>query len=250
MADPTATVLATSYQATETTTVNFSAQTAGTLLVLVVGADDYKTGDPSGWTLSTGCSQETYLGHYLWWKIASGSETSVAYTIGSASPSVHALLAYTNIEGTPLDVSNGQKTLSADSNYTTPSVTSTSGRRLAVATMGASKGDSAFTGMSTWLSSFTERADVPGTNTSGTRDIIGVADLVFDGGSGVSSGATYSQTAEAMTGIIAVFKVTAGTNATVTATAVAAPAAVDQSGWATRDSLIVMGGASKSGTWS
>lgn len=38
-------------------------------------------------------------------------------------------------------------------------------------------------------------------------------------------------------------------SATVTPTAVAAPAAVPVSGWATRNSQIVMGGASKSGTW-
>jgi hypothetical protein len=42
---------------------------------------------------------------------------------------------------------------------------------------------------------------------------------------------------------------TESTPATVTASAVAGTAAVNTSGWATRDSLIVMGGASKTGRW-
>ena len=142
MADPTVTLLTSGSSATATTTVSFSAQTAGTLLVLIYGGDDYRTTSGSGRPESTGWTlisdQHTFLGHAAWYKIAAGSETSVQYTIGSASPSCYQLITATNIDGTtPVDISNGQLAQSSLNNYTTPSVTTTAGRRLGIAAMGA-----------------------------------------------------------------------------------------------------------------
>ena len=69
--------------ATTAATWNTSA-TAGNLLIILVASDDYNATPPTGFTESTGCGQESFLGHYLWWKVAAGGETSVNYTIGSA----------------------------------------------------------------------------------------------------------------------------------------------------------------------
>lgn len=211
MADPSLTNSATGTSAVATTTATFGfTATANRLLVLIVGSDDYKTGNPSGYTLSTGCSQQTYLGHYVWWKIAAGSETSVQYTIGSASPSAWIVLEFDNIEtSSSLDVSNGQNTTGGASNYTTPAVTPSTGRRFAIASMGASNTTN-WTGIATWLNSYTEVAE-SFNNSGGTKDIVAAATLALDGDGATttSSGATYSPSLQAKTGIILVFKVAA-----------------------------------------
>ena len=49
-----------------------SPATAGNQIVLIVGSDDYAATPPTGFTQHTGCGQETFLGHYLWRKTASG----------------------------------------------------------------------------------------------------------------------------------------------------------------------------------
>jgi hypothetical protein len=134
----TPTQLATGTSAVATTTCNFgSTPAANTLLFLVVGADDYRTtsgaGRPesTGWILPTGGSQQTNLGFYFWYKLASGSESSVQYTIGSASPSVWAVGAVPGVDTTtPLDVSTGTFTVGpASFDYTAGPVTPSSGVR-------------------------------------------------------------------------------------------------------------------------
>lgn len=211
MADPTRTNVATGNSAVATTTATFGfTATANRLLVVAVASDDYKTGDPSGYTLSTGCAQQTYLGHYIWWKIAAGGETSVQYTIATASKSAWAVLEFDSIATTSsLDVSNGQFTTVAASSYTTPAVTPTSGRRFAIASIGGSIGGLDYTGMDTWINSYTEQAESFHSG-AGARNIVGVATLALDGNgsSTTSSGATTTGiSSDAMTGIIAVFKV-------------------------------------------
>lgn len=213
MADPTVTQLAAGTGTTATTTVSFTAQAAGTLLLLGVASDDYRTTsgasrpESTGWTLIS--DQHTFLGHAVWYKIAAGSETSVQYTIGSASPSAYWCGSATNIDNTtPVDVSNGQFAQSSSNTYTTPTVTTTSGRRIAFGSIGGSNGGTNWTGMGSWTNSYIECGDQVSNPASGTKDIIGVAYLIFDGGGSTSTGATYSPgNAEARTGIIAVFKV-------------------------------------------
>jgi hypothetical protein len=212
MADPTSTQLVSANSTTATTTVNFSAQSAGTLLTLHVMSDDYKTGDPSGWTVaeSIGPDETAYHGGYFWWKIASGAETSVDYVIGSATASSHVLLAHTNIEGTASkDVSAKQYVTSGASTYTTPtSPTTSAGRRYGIAQIGGQKTTPAFTSIGTWINSYAEIGERTSTTTNPAYTL-GIAGLAFDGGGTTSSGATYDpgDSVVARSGIIAVFKV-------------------------------------------
>lgn len=181
---------------------------AGNLLIIIVAADDYNVGNPTGFTLSTGCEQETFLGHYLWWKVAAGGETSATYTIGSASPSCWITAEYSGMEAVPYDISAGQLAQSTSTTYTTPAITPTAGDRLLIATIGGSYNAGSIS-LSAWLNSFAERQDIGTTLGSGTRDVAGLADLAVtaNGSTAYSSGATYAPQAQARTGIIAAFKV-------------------------------------------
>lgn len=217
MADPTVTLLASANdQTTATTTVSFTAQAAGTLLVLQYGGDDYRTtsgsGRPesTGWTLfPTGGDQRTFLGHAAWYKIATGAETSVQYTIGSASPSCYQLIAADNIDTTtPVDITNGALVQSSSNSYTTPSVATSAGRRLAIGLIGGSL-NSTLGAMSSWTNGYTGLGSAL-QNTASTHDVIGSSYLVLDGGVSTSTGATYNQVVQARTGIIGVFKVSSG----------------------------------------
>lgn len=197
--------------------------TAGNLLLIVVCSDDYRTtgGIPAGFTESTGCKQETFHGLYVWWAKAAGGETSATYTIGSASTSVWETYEYSGTDAAPYDISAGQLAQSAGISYTTPPLTPTAGSRLLAAVIGGSSGNGNFTGMSTWLNSFAAQLVVTNTKASGTRDIAGMATLTptADGATGYSSGATYSQSASARSGIIISFKAATGGGSTVNGTA-------------------------------
>ena len=127
MPDPVPSLLSSGVSATATTTVSFTAQAAGNLLVLFVAADDYRTtsgtGRPesTGFTLLTNGDQHTFLGHAGWYKLTDGAETSVQYTIGSASKSTYQLCMATNIDQvTPLDIANGTFTQASATTYATP----------------------------------------------------------------------------------------------------------------------------------
>lgn len=214
MADPVATHLTSGSSSLASTVVSFSAQTAGTLLVLAVASDEYRTGNPPGWTSGI-TEQQTFHGLNVWYKIASGGETSVTYVIGSAARSAYELLAVSNIDTTtPLDIANAQLAQSFGTSYTTPSVTSTSGRRIAIAVQGGSASSgSMFTAMSGWTNSFTSVGN--GLSTTLPALVVGVAGLVLDGGGAVSSGATYNGNGPtARTGAILVFKNTSSSAAT------------------------------------
>lgn len=198
-----------------TNTVAHSAAVAGNTLILVVGSDDYRTTagasrpESSGYALVTGGSQETFLGHYVWVKVAAGGETSVQYTIGSAATSCWEFYEVSGLDtSSPVDISNGQLAASAANSYTTPSITPTAGERWLFASMGGSL-SAALTGMGTWLNSFVELNDTVTTLASGTRDIIGAASrtVTADGVTSYSSGATYDATSpQSRTGIIVAFK--------------------------------------------
>ena len=211
MVDPTPVLIASGESSTAITTVNFSAQPAGSALILLVAADDYKTGDPSGWTLGTNCAWEGYLGAYLFHKDATGSETSVQYTIGSAAHSRYAVIA---CPGATFSVANGQGQTASVESYTTASITPTAGSRYFV--LGAILGSTGIdtTGMDTWLNGYTEIED-GFTTTGGTVDHIGAAYLFLDGGSATSTGATINIGANwtSMGGFTAAFTLSAATAA-------------------------------------
>lgn len=208
---------------------------AGNTIVVIVGADDYRTagGIPTGFTESTGCKQETFLGHYLWWKVATGGETTFGYTIGSASPSCWEVFEISGLHASaPYDVSNGQFAQSSGTSYTTPTITPTAGDRYLVGSIGGSLSNT-LSGVDTWLNSFTEREDTFTTLASGTRDVIGMADrsVTADGLTGYSTGASYTgaTTCQSRTGIIVAFKVAAAAAAYVRPTVVTPKTAVHRS---------------------
>lgn len=214
-ADPTLTNSAAGTASTSSVNASFGfTATAGRLLVLTVGADDYKTGNPTGYTLSTGMSQETNLGAYTWWKVSAGGETSVTYTIGSASGSAWTVTEYDNVDPTPYDISAGQFDGSSGASYTTPSIAPSTGRRLLLAIMGASHSTVDFTSIDTWTNSFVETRD-SWQSTGGGRTAIGIAMRVVDGDGSTtfSSGASYTVggfNAQTRTGEIIAFKVASG----------------------------------------
>ena len=234
MADPTRTNLATGTSAVATTTATFGfTATANRLLVLVVAADDYKTGNPSGYTAPANTSiggtgniggTSAFLGHYLWYKVAAGGETSVQYTIGSASNSCWAVLEFDSIDSaSAFDVApTATYTQAGATTYTSPTATPSTGRRFVVATIAgtSSVGNGLLTGVGTWTNSYTEQADIRTTPASGTGDEFGVATLAMDGtgAATTSTGATYEgSTAQSEASIVAVFKVaSSGSNFTAT----------------------------------
>lgn len=220
MADPTITSLTSGSSSVATTTVSFSGQAVGTCLVLSYVGDDYHTisgsGRPesTGWTNFPNCSQRgagQFHGSAVWYKIADGSETSVQYTIGSASRSTYKLIALTDIDNaSPVDIGNSQHANGSVNTYTTPTVTTSAGRRCAVAVIGGSNGTTLLTAPGSWLNSYTPQG--AGLSTSVPGLATAHATLTFDGGGSTSSGATFTGTTpEARSGHIAVFKVaTAG----------------------------------------
>jgi len=199
--------------ATATNTVTWDASaTAGNVLVIIVGSDDYITSGnrPAGYTFSTGMGQEGFLGHYLFWKVAAGGETSAQYTLSASATSSWITAEISGLDASPYDVSNGQLAGSGEA-YTTPAVTPTSGDRYLIASMGGSNATLTLT-LSTWLNSFIERHDIGNTLGSGTRDTVGYADLAVtaNGATAYSSGATYNDAGGNRTGLIIAFKVAAG----------------------------------------
>jgi hypothetical protein len=191
-----------------------SAATANNLIVVVVGADDYRTAVPTGFTESTGCRQETFMGCYLWWKVAAGGETTLAsYTIGSASPSTWIAFEVSGLTTSPYDISAGQLVASSGTSYTTPAIAPTAGGRYLIGVIGGSLNNT-LSGVDTWLDSFVEWSDSSTANGSGTRDTVGAADrsVTGDGSTTFSTGATYSGSVsvQSRVGIIIAFKESAG----------------------------------------
>lgn len=211
MADPVASSVTSGTSATATTTVSFSAQTAGTLLHLDFDGDDYITttgaGRPesSGWTLIQ--NQNTgFQGQAAWYKVATGSETSVQYTIGSTAKSVYRLTAITNVDNTtPLNISNKQVTATSGGSYTTPSVTPTgSGRCIAVAAIAGSNSGNLFTASTAWTNSYTDIGTALTAATPG--EFVSTAYLVLNRGTATSTGVTINgASAQSRSAIIAVY---------------------------------------------
>jgi hypothetical protein len=134
---------------TATTTPTFSAQTAGVWLVLLVSSDDYRTTsganrpESSGWTLQSSGQDE--IGAYVWTKVSTGAETSVAYTIGSASPSSWQVVAVVGATGTLVNTPAATHT-HGGSTSTSGTATSSSGNGYALACFMAYHSSTSITG--------------------------------------------------------------------------------------------------------
>src|SRR5687768_16735040 len=206
-----------------TTTVSFaSPTTAGNMIVLAFAADDYNGSPGAGWNQSTGMEQQTFHGGYLWWRISTG-ETSFQYTIGSATNSAWVIVEFTGVDASsPFDVSHGQFQQSSTCNYTTPSITPSTGNRLLCAMMGGSQ-NANLSGQTwgSWLNSFTG-IDSIGSGGGGTNDLVGFAYRLVtgDGSTGYSSGATSTNILQSTSGLIISFKEASGgaANATLSKT--------------------------------
>lgn len=140
MADPTPTELTGGTSTSATTTPTFAAQAAGVVLVLTVAADDYRTTSGSGRPESTGwtylAGQEGNLGHYAWYRVSTGAETSVSYTLGGAAKSAYSVVALDQMAASPLGVTgtstSGSPSTSTPQPQSVASVTPTSGSRWCV----------------------------------------------------------------------------------------------------------------------
>lgn len=225
MPDPVATDLTGGVVTTATTTASFTAQSTGTLLLLHMAADDYRTTsganrpESTGWTFLSPGGQSN-LGAYMWWKISDGTETSVSYTIGSASRSVYKVTAVTNIDGvSPLGVTatNVGPITASQSSWTTSAITPGAGDRWIVVASVHSTGN-ATAGPYTWSGSYA-KVGTDRYHTTGYRPGVTVSTLVMDGGTSTSATATYSaSTIDQGIGIIVAFKNAAGGGGAVTGT--------------------------------
>lgn len=217
MADPTLTNSATGSSAVATTNAAFGfTATAGRLIVLCVQADDYKTGNPTGYTASTNTQFSTgFQGGYVWWKVAAGGETSASYTIGSASRSDWLVAEFDSIDPSPYDISDGSDTNTGADSRTTPTIVPSTGRRFLIAVVMGQTTTDDFSGIGTWLNSFTEAVEALN-NGGNPRQAMAIATLAVDGNgaTGFSSGATYTSTRNPATlwnaGVTMAFKVAAG----------------------------------------
>lgn len=184
--------------------------TAGNMLVVVYGGDSYvaSANRPAGFSEPAGGRQETFLGHYVWYKLAAGGETTFSAT--SSPTSTWCMIALELSGVAALDVSNGTFLATGANTMDTPTVTPTAGGRFVVATIGASHNANFNPGQGAWTNGFTERADVATSLASGTRDNIAVAtlSLTANGVAGVSAGAAWDAeiSPQSRTGIILAFQ--------------------------------------------
>lgn len=168
--------------ATTNASFGFTA-TAGRLLCFFYVSDAYKSSDITGFTLPTGGSEETNHGHYVYYKIATGSETAASYTIGGAFNSAWWVGEFDQIQNTSsLDTSAGQLSGSGGASYSTATVTPSTGIRVALAFIGASGNHGELQGgMSGWTNSYVEVGDFHDSPGSGTEQGGGIAMLNLTG---------------------------------------------------------------------
>lgn len=128
VADPTPSVLSSGTSAVATTTVSFSAQTAGTLLVLsVTSSSTVNTSgagrpESTGWTRGPGAVD--WVEVTMWAKVSTGAETSVQYAIAGAAASAYNLVAYVGtFDASPIGSSTSLHTHGGGD--TTPSTSTT-----------------------------------------------------------------------------------------------------------------------------
>lgn len=203
--------------ATVTPTIS-SGATAGNLLVLLVASDDYRltTGsnrpESSGYALVTGGAQQGFLGHYMWTKTAAGGETSVSYTIGSASPSTWMFFEASGLDLATAPTTAGAITNTSAATYTTQTITPAANDLFIIATIAGSLGASQPTAMSGYTDSFTLLDTTFTTLASGTRDSLSAATrrVTSPGGTGYQTTATYNPSHESRSAIIAAYKEAGG----------------------------------------
>ena len=195
-----------------TTTCAFTAQAAGTWLVLHVSCDDYRatsgTGRPesTGWTLAASGQDE--IGFYVWTKVADGSETSVQYKIGSGSPSAWQVLAVTGAAGTLVNSPTGTHS-HGGSSTSSGSATAPAGNGYALALCSAYHSSSTITGAS-WANSYATVGTQNGP-TTGNKEVVAAAGLATTTAASTSTTATWTGSSQLCSfGALLVFSEAAG----------------------------------------
>lgn len=203
MAISTPTVLASGVSALATTTVSGWTCSRGDFLWLSTAADDYQSGITSGWTLLA--DPHTFLGGPVWFKVADGTETSVAYTIGSASKSSYSLVKTTGVDkGFPIDVSSSAFQQTSGSSYASPSISATAAAGMALCTIGTSNSGSTPTTYTTgsWTNSYTHLVQESSVSPA---DAHAVAYLALSGAGSTSTAVNFT-TVQAKTAVIAALR--------------------------------------------
>lgn len=181
--------------------VTIATPTANDLLVAICGTRAAITiTGPSGW--STAKNQNSTVSQGIFYKIATGSESSISCSGSGSNRWGISVYEYSGmVTSSPLDAVNATSSTGSSSSPASGSVTTTNADDLLIAgvTTGAS------TSFSAWSNSFTEENDFVNGGAAGSRNTFGAADHT------VTSTATYSTTATAgasgsWTGQIAAFK--------------------------------------------
>lgn len=131
--------------------------TAGSIVVIMVSANNVPSGANSGWTKSTGMSPVANAQGLLWWFVAAGGDTVPSITFAGASTFAWRLVEYAGpFNASPYATSAGAATNGGVSTITSSSITPTAGQDyLLVAGLGGQSGDAAWNVASVTLGSFT-----------------------------------------------------------------------------------------------
>ena len=179
-----------------------AASNASNRLVLFVTGNTLIT-TPSGWTLRT--SQVNEMGHYLFDRAGDGG-TSWSVS-GSAGQGVWWI---GEVEAGVYNTAAGQNNISSSTSYTTPTIVPSSGAKILLASLGSLRAGSDARTVGSWLNSFVEVSDncyVGADNPSGataSREVVG------DGSTGYSTGATYSLASTGRSALIASYVTSSG----------------------------------------
>lgn len=215
-----ATTLASGTSSVATTTVSFSAQPAGTLMVLTVTASDLLatsgTGRPesTGWTKGPNGADWVEVAMYA--LVATGGETSVQYKIGSANPSAYNLVAYDNgfvaspLGGATSSLHSHNDTTGIATPGTTAITPASGSSWLVVASFGGSReSSSSFSNPSSFTNGYTRQSSAICTTPDTYANNQGYA--VVTGGSATSTAASWaSGAAKCNYGQLWAFEIAAG----------------------------------------
>jgi hypothetical protein len=185
--------------------------TAGNLIALWAVSDAGIT-PPAGYT--NGPSVVDSNAAYLWWKVAAGTETTAAFTVGaSTSPTVVGAMEYSGVSATPTDVQNSSSIVTTSGTTTTATsvtATGTSGD-LFIAVAGLGFPGATFPTTPVWANSFVNRQTLSaGTAGASTAQLAFVADYQNTAAATVSTSCSWTNAAANRQGLILALKLSAG----------------------------------------
>ena len=202
-------VTATSQSSLTATFDSGGTATAGNLLVACANSDA-TISLPSGWTLVA--SVINFTGLYQWMKIAVGGETGITITPGATTTAEVWVAEYSGNTATPLDkTASANPGVNASTIVSGTTATLAQADELAVACFGWNDSTGTAGTMSSLTNSFSEVADLRGTDPTSMDTWLGVATRAVSATTALSTMATLSGSGGRPVGIIATYKATAGT---------------------------------------